>query len=282
MEKIIIFGAGAAGKNFILNQSEYQIVAVADNDEKKHGTFLEDIEVINPNEIPNFEYDKIMITSMYFNPIKKQLTEEIGVQIQRVNAANKNLLKENMYPFEDEKTIDFANQTLLKLVDILNKNNIPYFIDFGTLLGIVRDQELIRWDDDIDLTCYLNDCERILEALSEFVETYSDDATVWKYRIIKDLKGGKSSIVLDFEDYKKNILSFSLDIWLLSFINGKAVQTMNKCDEQHFLVSETIKYKNHLLTVPNQYKKYLEHTYGEWQVPQKDTTFADYPFAFED
>ena len=37
------------------------------------------------------------------------------------------------------------------LADILNSNNIPYWICHGTLLGIIRDSQLIPWDHDIDI-----------------------------------------------------------------------------------------------------------------------------------
>lgn len=35
--------------------------------------------------------------------------------------------------------------------DIMSENNVPYFITCGTLLGAVRNQEIINWDDDIDV-----------------------------------------------------------------------------------------------------------------------------------
>ena len=40
---------------------------------------------------------------------------------------------------------------LEETIGILEKNNIPYWLCHGTLLGIVRDNELIPWDTDIDI-----------------------------------------------------------------------------------------------------------------------------------
>lgn len=281
MEKVILFGAGGAGKHFILNQQEFTIIAVADNDEKKFNTLLEGIKIINPKEISKYDYDKVIVTSMYFNPIQKQLVNECMVKPNQIQAANKNLLKETMYPFEHNNTLNYANKSLLKLVDFLEKEQLSYFLDFGTLLGVVRDKELIRWDDDIDVTCYLEDKEKIVIALEKFIALYSDDTKTWQYKLTKHLNGNDSSFVLTFSDELNHILPFSIDIWLLYFEEDTAVQTMNKCAMNHFSKAESVNYKGKNIHVPYDFKAYLHHTYGDWKTPKKDTTFADYPFAFE-
>lgn len=38
-----------------------------------------------------------------------------------------------------------------KVVTTLDENNIGYWIEFGTLLGFVREGKIIPWDNDIDL-----------------------------------------------------------------------------------------------------------------------------------
>ena len=40
---------------------------------------------------------------------------------------------------------------LSQVIEVLDKNNLLYFIDTGTLLGAVRDKMFIPWDNDIDL-----------------------------------------------------------------------------------------------------------------------------------
>jgi len=40
----------------------------------------------------------------------------------------------------------------MEIVDkVLEKENIPYFVICGTLLGIARNNDIIPWDDDIDI-----------------------------------------------------------------------------------------------------------------------------------
>ena len=50
-----------------------------------------------------------------------------------------------------QKKID---KNFIEIINLLKKNNISYWLCHGTLLGIVRDKNLIPWDHDIDIAVW--------------------------------------------------------------------------------------------------------------------------------
>ena len=65
-------------------------------------------------------------------------------------------------------TKEFLNNTLFKIVKILNDNNINnWFVSYGTLLGIIRENGCIEGDDDIDIIIDINCTNQLLKVLKD-------------------------------------------------------------------------------------------------------------------
>lgn len=54
------------------------------------------------------------------------------------------------------ETLDFMHT-------LLTENRITHWLNFGTLLGAVRDQDIIPWDEDVDVGIWEEDVSRVLK-----------------------------------------------------------------------------------------------------------------------
>lgn len=89
-------------------------------------------------------------------------------RIQPVNKAN-NLTEIQHYILS----------TLISVIDILNRLNITYYMQGGTMLGAVRHSGFIPWDDDVDLGIPRTDYERFLKEVERELPDNLELQTYW-------------------------------------------------------------------------------------------------------
>ena len=63
---------------------------------------------------------------------------------------------------------DLSSELLLFVSEVCSKNEITWWLDFGTLLGAVRHENFIPWDDEIDIAMMRSD-------YFKFVDKFNDE-----------------------------------------------------------------------------------------------------------
>ena len=112
---------------------------------------------------------------------------------------NSNDFRKEMHLYIDEQYDIFTGiqqqiQEILKIFhDLCVKNNITYYVMYGSLLGLVRDDGFIPWDSDMDVVVPYRDALKLHDVLSTylpeqfyFVSNYTDeDFPYFQMRICK-------------------------------------------------------------------------------------------------
>ena len=68
-------------------------------------------------------------------------------------------------------------EVLQKIADICGKENLTYYINYGTLLGAVRHNGYIPWDDDTDISMPRPDYDRFMQVAGKYLgsDMYLED-----------------------------------------------------------------------------------------------------------
>lgn len=113
---------------------------------------------------------------------------------------------------------------LLQLDAVCKRHGLQYSLAFGGLLGAVRHQGFIPWDDDIDVLMFRKDYERLFELGDEFSEPYflqtpySDPGAV--FSTIRLRNSNTTWMVKEFSaegfNHGLGIDIFPLDNWRMS------------------------------------------------------------------
>ena len=78
-----------------------------------------------------------------------------------------------------EEVKDILSHILFNFKEFCEANNLKYFLAYGTLIGAVRHQDFIPWDDDIDVVMPRDDYDKFLQLTKDGIgDIYSVVSTV--------------------------------------------------------------------------------------------------------
>lgn len=113
-------------------------------------------------------------------------------------------------------------EMLERFIEVCEKNNLNYFLDGGTLLGAVRHQGFIPWDDDIDVIMPRKDYECLCQiADKEFEYPYFFQTTLTEkgfFRTHAQLRNSDTTGFIAIDGKKDINRGIFMDIFVLDNI----------------------------------------------------------------
>lgn len=152
-----------------------------------------------------------------------------------------------------------------EVFDLLSSVGEGYIVDFGTLLGVIRDGGPIRHDDDVDFSIYPEaDAEKIIKALVdggyEFVKAlaYEDVVTEFMLR--------RYGIAVDFFRQFRD----SGGCYFYFYINNQSTNykwegRILRRELSQIIVKKCVRGTS--VSIPSNFAQVLDATYPNWMIP---------------
>ncbi|NLO12335.1 MAG: LicD family protein [Candidatus Cloacimonetes bacterium] len=179
------------------------------------------------------------------------------------------------------KNLDAALKMLHDVCHILDQEGIPYSLDAGTLLGVMRENRLLPWDTDMDLAVSSNNAHKLKNIrrlihkagyLTRLRITYKDLGPVKarSYRLMRIYTRRfcffkKEQLMDIFFKYKQGNLYY----WVVDSHNP----ILQSCEAKHLDMLEQHSFNGDNYSIPKDYDGYLTHHYGAWRTVRKDWNF---------
>jgi len=160
---------------------------------------------------------------------------------------------------------------LLKTIDILNEKGFKYWLEAGTLLGILRDGDLIPWDYDADLGIPAESADEIMKLRFEFFPNY----LIKRRRIQTPWLPGDMRVIKVKTPWEKiRQINFHIDLFCVYPVKDKYrwvdSNALKHVDRKYYDTLSTIQWEGRTINIPNYVEEYLSLRYGNWQVPERN------------
>lgn len=172
------------------------------------------------------------------------------------------------------KNLEIIKSILADTVKLFEKHGINYWLDGGTLLGIIRDNDLLPWDHDADISINSEDVVRVLKIIKTLPVKYRISL---RHDYSGRLPGTLRIIRIKLIKYKPlRLLKYRephLDI-LVKYKFGKYyywidTKTPKRVKANYHDRLDYILWNNKKYAIPSSVKQYLMDRFGNWQKPEE-------------
>ena len=168
----------------------------------------------------------------------------------------------------NKKELIARKKNFLKIVNILDKNNIFFFLQGGVLLGARREKNFIKWDWDIEISLISDELINKFDLIKKNIEING----------FKILNCNKTHYTpkISFIRKKDKSTYYSLIGWRYNFLNKSYTRRKLKIPEKFLKRFSKIKFLNRKFNCPSPIDEYLTHQYGEWKKPLRSKNKSEY------
>lgn len=201
--RLLIFGIGSSFSFYVGDHKDYfnniEILAFVDNNKQKWGGIFFDKKIISPENIYKYDYDAILICSVYEEEIYEQLVYKIKISKEKIYT-RKSFFEQIIFPWYDKK-YDLYNKKILIITEDKGTNEdyrkyYGRYCDLFCIVGIIGLTEtnlLNNYEYDYILITNFN-------PLKYLMPVESQHCTNNNYILIEDLK--QNNKLLSFEIIK--------------------------------------------------------------------------------
>jgi len=181
------------------------------------------------------------------------------------------------------RNLQLARKLLLDVVSLFEKNSINYHLEGGTLLGIVRDNDLLPWDHDVDISVPDSDVSKLKTLGPELLKLGYKFSKRKSHLEFGPINRGSYSLfkVKPMLKYLGHMVAphlfydlIVLDIFIKSsdetYTYWQAQGKVMRVESKYYESYELVPYRGVQLRAPNLYRDYLTEKYGDWSVVVKE------------
>ncbi len=156
--------------------------------------------------------------------------------------------------------LEIRKKEFLSICEILDRLGINYFLQTGILLGAIRDNDLIKWDWDVEISVFG-------EEFIKQIDNVAKELKINNFNILNVNKKNNDSKIDFFGQLDESVTGYTIFSWYHSKLRKVYWRREYSVPEKYFQKLSKINFMGREFRCPNNPQEYLSFAYGDWKTP---------------